>query len=514
MEEFLHPSDDLNEPLPPESQALLDRFKAYAVWHPRLLQVRTQVLDTVWEPADVVFVVVCGPSGVGKSKLAEVLTNRLNTPKPELNGQNPRRALLINTRPPDGELFHRTNFYQKGLTLLGKTTLDRHIKVNVATAEHLVEKKRARGKTTTRYPDDPEMRDVYEEELRRLRLRAVLLDEAQHLITSGDGKQPKDQLNWIKSMATETGVLYVIYNLERSGRLLNNWHYVYSELVSDVLFQRSRARLYIMHVLIGTYDLLPFCNLDGQMARRGSEFHFARYHMEDENDCQAFRNAFSSLLKQIPLQVDHDTLIQRWWYFFEGSIGCIGILKQWLVRSLYRALREESPELTRAHLEQSVLPDAKWERMRADARSGEAEFQYADGQNSYLSELASMPTFTSKQPDPAPPSTPPTADQKTRKPKGHIGEPSPYRDQVGTVQQEGEATHCSFSGPIKLEAARWLESKVQEVQCSTCGSVSKAKLKEQSVVISPHPPRKSRPVRNVTRWMEQESDWVLVQKKE
>ena len=42
--------------------------------------------------------------------------------------------------------------------------------------------------------------------------------------------------------------------------------------------------------------------------------------------------------------------------------------------------------------------------------------------------------------------------------KGHIGEPSPYRDQVGTVQQEGEATHCSFSGPIKLEAARWLES--------------------------------------------------------
>ena len=174
---------------------------------------------------------------------------------------------------------------------------------------------------------------------------------------------------WIKSMAIETGVL---------------------------------------HVLIGTYDLLSFCNLDGQMARRGSEFHFARYHMEDENDCQAFRNAFSSLLKQIPLQVDHDTLIQRWWYFFEGSIGCIGILKQWLVRSLYRALREESPELTRAHLEQSVLPDAKWERMRADARSGEAEFQYADGQNSYLSELASMPTFTSKQPDPAPPSPPPT----------------------------------------------------------------------------------------------------------
>lgn len=153
-----------------------------------------------------------------------------------------------------------------------------------------------------------------------------------------------------------------------------------------------------------------------------------------------------------------------------------------------------------------------WRSNRANAYQ-----DYLDALTEYQEQQADgtlVSTFTSKQPDPAPPSTPPTADQKTRKPKGHIGEPSPYRDQVGTVQQEGEATHCSFSGPIKLEAARWLESKVQEVQCSTCGSVSKAKLKEQSVVISPHPPRKSRPVRNVTRWMEQESDWVLVQKKE
>jgi hypothetical protein len=202
--------------------------------------------------------------------------------------------------------------------------------------------------------------------------------------------------------------------------------------------------------------------------------------------------------------------------FFEGSIGCIGILKQWLVRALYRALREGSDELTRAHLEQSVLPDAKWERMRADARSGEAEFRYANEQNSYLSNLARMPTFVPKQPDPASPSPPEdgTAEQKKGKPKRRVGEPSPRRDQVGTAQQEADATHCSFSGSIKLEVVRWLESNVQEVQCSTCGSVSKAKLKEQSVVIAPHPPRKSRPVRNVTRWVEQGAQWVLIQKKE
>lgn len=220
------------------------------------------------------------------------------------------------------------------------------------------------------------------------------------------------------------------------------------------------------------------------------------------------------------LRGDHDGLLQRWWYFFEGSLGCIGILKQWLVRALYRALRESSAELSRAHLEKAVLPDAKWERMRAGARSGEAEFEYADRQNGYLSSLASQPTFVLKPPDPA--STPQSAgapqdvagEQKVRTRKRRVGEPSPRRDQVGAALLGGESASCSFSGPIELQAARWLESRVEVVQCPTCGSVSKAKLKGSTVVIAQHPPRTLRPVRNVTRWTEQGPDWVLVQKKE
>ena len=80
--------------------------------------------------------------------------------------------------------------------------------------------------------------------------------------------------------------------------------------------------------------------------------------------------------------------------------------------------------------------------------------------------------------------------------------------------QKAKPHSVRFSGPIKLEATRWLESNVQEVQCPTCGSVSKAKLKGQGIIIATHPPRKSRPVRNVRRWTEQGSEWILVQKKE
>ena len=89
-----------------------------------------------------------------------------------------------------------------------------------------------------------------------------------------------------------------------------------------------------------------------------------------------------------------------------------------------------------------------------------------------------------------------------------------HHDAVGETQRAVPSTNCSFSRPIQLEVARWLESTVEVVQCPTCGSVSKAKLKRSAVVIAPHPPRKSRPVRNVTRWMEQGTQWILVQRKE
>jgi hypothetical protein len=90
----------------------------------------------------------------------------LNAPSLRSNGQGVRRALLINTHPPDGALFHRTDFYQQGLMLLGKTTIDRHIAVDVTAAEHLIEKKRLPGRLTA-YLDNPEVRDACEGELHR-----------------------------------------------------------------------------------------------------------------------------------------------------------------------------------------------------------------------------------------------------------------------------------------------------------------------------------------------------------
>src|SRR5207244_10893543 len=83
-----------------DAQARLDQFKAFAARHPRLDQVEHEVLHAIWEPAGFAYLLVYGPSGVGKSTMIHHIVRRLNTPA---GGTGHRPLLLLEVRPPDGE---------------------------------------------------------------------------------------------------------------------------------------------------------------------------------------------------------------------------------------------------------------------------------------------------------------------------------------------------------------------------------------------------------------------------
>ncbi len=81
----------------------------------------------------------------------------------------------------------------------------------------------------------------------------------------------------------------------------------------------------VLHILTGTYELLPLRNLNGQTARRGLEIHFPRYQFQHEPDQLAFQRALLTLLQQIPLEVEGEPLLQQWPYFYERCIGYSGM---------------------------------------------------------------------------------------------------------------------------------------------------------------------------------------------
>lgn len=271
----------------------LHHFKEYAVSHPQLVQVDKTLMRAIREPAGFAHVLVYGPSGVGKTTMINQIAKRFNgtltppsssKPSSYLNGHlPPMPLLLLEAKPPDGSIFNRTDYYRTALKVLGEPFYERKTMVDVDSEQTWEKKGRSRPKTA-QFNDSLELRNALEEAMKRRGVRAVIVDEAQHLMKIGrgtSGGQLLDQLDWIKSMTNMTNVL---------------------------------------HILIGTYPLLDFRDLSGQASRRSLDLHFPRYSFQLSQDRRDFQAALLALLKQVPLQVEIEALMQQWVYFYERSI--------------------------------------------------------------------------------------------------------------------------------------------------------------------------------------------------
>jgi AAA domain len=476
-----------------EAAARLKQFKDYAVLHPQLAQVDQHLTRAIEEPAGFAYVLLYGPSGVGKTTVLRQIERRyremvLSSVQPRLSslvhlGQPPSVPLLVmETRPPDGPAFDRADYYRTALKQLGEYTYERRTIVDID-AETTWEQKKgrggaARGKATL-FNDAPELRHALEDALSRRGVRAVLLDEAQHLLKFSSGVRLIDQLDWLKSMTNVTGVV---------------------------------------HVLIGTYELLALRHLNGQAARRGLEIHFPRYQFQHEPDQRAFQGVLLTLLQQVPLSVDREAMLQQWPYFYERSIGCVGVLKDWLVRAVAATLADGQPVLTLTRLQEYALPEAQCESMAMEAAAGEQELHYTASRRERLWNLLGMSGATERKQDvPRVTDTHATAVAAKReespswkKTTHQVGERSPGRDPVGPTEQDVEKpAKCSFSGTIiNLSPAQLAQAALAKLQCPECGAIWTARVRGEMVSFPPHPPRTNKRVQVVSCWIRQGATWT------
>jgi hypothetical protein len=137
-----------------------------------------------------------------------------------------------------------------------------------------------------------------------------------------------------------------------------------------------------VHVLVGTYDLLVFRNLSAQLSRRSIDIHFSRYRAANEADMRAFRSVLWSFQRNVPLEEEPD-LLQHWKYCYERTIGCVGVLKDWLTRALAEAMEKGEKTLSRALLEQHALSVDRCDQMITEAMAGEAALTEDDNAMSH-----------------------------------------------------------------------------------------------------------------------------------
>ena len=360
-------------------------FRNHTVAHPMLKEADDAVMRSILQPAGASLIFVFGPTGVGKTTLLLHIQKRLaETLQPQLSedmGHIP--VASVEAVASDNGSFSWKEHYQRALQALSEPLIDNKVDYAARSAR----KNRNGCLVFNARTCTSELRLALEDALRYRRLKAFIIDEAQHLTRMASGRRLQDQLDCVKSLANITGTV---------------------------------------HVLVGTYELLAFRNLSGQLSRRSVDIHFRRYRADSATDVRAFQSVLWDFQRHLPVPKEPE-LLTHWRYCYERTVGCVGVLKNWLMQSLSEVIATEASTLTLAHLEKHALSVTQCVRMSTETVQGEETLFEKKADREKLQRLLGIDS---------PVQTDGTSDQQRpsflARPAHHrVGQRHPRRDPIG-----------------------------------------------------------------------------------
>src|SRR5260370_9003014 len=382
--------------------ARLDSYKGYPIAHPALSGAFNAVWNALREPAGALLIFVFGPTGVGKTTLLAHIEKRLiEQALPRLEQDRSHLPVVkLEAVAPSARQFRWPDFYNRALVGVREALIEDKVNADLLVPRYNEKLQRYVAPRTG--VDVAELRLAWEHVLKYRRPSAVLIDEAQRLAKMSRGVKLLDQLDHLKSLA------------------------VMSQTV---------------HVLAGTYDLLAFRNLNAQLSRRSIDVHFPRYRATTKQEVRAFQSVALAFQWHLPLEERAD-LLHQWKYLYARTIGCPGVLKDWLTKALAEALETGQKTLTSDLLEHHALSVDRCVQMASDIEEGEkALMDDADAEYRLRVRLGLEKPPSSRKIKPQEENgeeTPGEASPKKR--KSRVGDRTPARDQV-KEEGNGDAPH-------------------------------------------------------------------------
>lgn len=354
-------------------------FKGKTVIHPKLLEAFERLEASLNEPEGSAIIFLYGPTGVGKTTLLERTIEKLTPQFLKENQENQGRILFagFEAPAPDFRNFDWKDLYVRALESLKDPLVDR--------SAHLFARTNGPHNTKAR------LRLMLERNLQHRRPKLFYIDEAQNLGKVSNSKRYQDQADCIKSLSNLGGVPIL---------------------------------------LVGTYELIYLRNLSAQLCRRSTEVHYPRYRLNVEGDKKGFKNVVATFQRHLPLELE-PSLTENWEFCYERSLGCIGILKNWLSRTLAGTLHKQSNSktITLADLEEYAYPINTCSHMLMEIHQEEQILEESSSQDDLRIALGLMPDPNLKSETQAGNTPKPKAQRQQR-----VGEPNPKRRNVGGGQ--------------------------------------------------------------------------------
>jgi hypothetical protein len=265
-----------------------------------------------------------GPTRAGKSSLVEKFTAELCG---KLGGDQrymPIVTVTAENNSTNGE------FSSKAFTLAALQAV-RHPMFSLDEFDFDIKRLRMISETS-----EGTLREALEQALKLRRTAYFVVDEAQHIAhIKGGAKAAGKFLDSLKCLASRTG-----------------------------------ARL----VPVGTYQLTPLMQLSTHLLGRTTRIHIPRYRADVREDVIAFDQILAAY--SLHLKFEDGKSLRSWnEYLYNGSLGCMGLLKAWLRDALRKALLTKHPVVRLRHFEMARRSDADLTCIMKEISDGEAKTQ-------------------------------------------------------------------------------------------------------------------------------------------
>ncbi|MRR49673.1 MAG: ATPase [Rhodocyclaceae bacterium] len=305
----------------------LDSLHGKRIKHTRIAEKMKEFETLIYPESQDSIVLVCGPTGVGKSTLAHYM---VESAVRAASGAMDANAGLIPAiyveAPSSGESdFSWRLLYQRILAQLeGEFPMRKENYGIDPVSGRLMKPRGATGNSLAA------MRTAVERELRARSVQFLVIDEAAHIIRQSRRNRLEIQLDTLKSLANECGTQIV---------------------------------------LVGSYDLYQLVSLSGQLARRSAILHFERYRQDKAEDVAAFTACVQRFQDALPT-LWANKLIPNVEALHENTLGCIGTLSAVLTRAA--RLAQADGKWSLEALRRALLTEAQRTQILDEILDGEA----------------------------------------------------------------------------------------------------------------------------------------------